>query len=157
VELREFLVSPVAYLAPEKAIEGLTTADAERRLSSVQHSVAEVIAHLSFWQDWFHARCVGAPKPMVGSAAAGWPAVAAGSWPDLQSRFVRQLHQLGALAEGDVMKPVTPAIEFPPLTNYTIADALVHVATHNAHHIGQVIVMRQLMGAWPPPAGSWTW
>ena len=31
------------------------------------------------------------------------------------------------------------------------------VATHNAHHLGQVILLRQLLGAWPPPAGSWTW
>jgi uncharacterized damage-inducible protein DinB len=52
---------------------------------------------------------------------------------------------------------VTPPIEFPPLTHYTIADALTHVATHNAHHLGQVILLRQLAGTWPPPAGSWTW
>jgi len=156
VDLREFLISPIAYLAPEKALEGLTLADAERHLTGVSHSVAEIVAHLAFWQDWFHARCLGAPKAMVASAAAGWPAVAEGSWPAVQSRFVEQLHTLVALTEGDLTKAVTPAIEFPPLAKYTIADALMHVATHNAHHIGQVIVLRQLMGAWPPPAGSWT-
>jgi hypothetical protein len=31
------------------------------------------------------------------------------------------------------------------------------MATHTAHHLGQIIVLRQLLGAWPPPAGSWTW
>jgi len=36
-------------------------------------------------------------------------------------------------------------------------DWFLHVATHNAHHLGQVILLRQLTGAWPPPAGSWTW
>jgi uncharacterized damage-inducible protein DinB len=157
VELREFLVSPLAYLAPEKALEGLTVADAERRLTGVTHSVAEIVAHLSFWQDWFYGRCTGLSKPMVSSAAAGWPAVAKDGWPAVRSRFVDQLHQLAALADGDVTRPVTPAIEFPPLATYTIGDALVHVATHNAHHMGQVIVMRQMLGAWPPPSGSWTW
>jgi uncharacterized damage-inducible protein DinB len=52
---------------------------------------------------------------------------------------------------------VTPAIEFPPLADYTIRDAMVHVGVHTAHHLGQVVVLRQLMGLWPPPAGSWTW
>jgi uncharacterized damage-inducible protein DinB len=52
---------------------------------------------------------------------------------------------------------VTPAIEFPPLAHHTVREALVHVAMHNAHHLGQVITLRQLLGAWPPPAGSYTW
>jgi len=52
---------------------------------------------------------------------------------------------------------LTPAIEFPSLAHYSRRDVLVHVATHNAHHLGQVILLRQLLGVWPPPSGSWTW
>lgn len=78
-------------------------------------------------------------------------------WEMVRSRFTDGLQQLAALGERDVARPVTPPIEFPPLVNYTVGDALVHVATHNAHHLGQVILLRQLLGAWPPPAGSWTW
>ena len=52
---------------------------------------------------------------------------------------------------------ITPAIEFPPLAHYTVGTALVHIAQHNSHHLGQVILLRQLMALWPPPAGSWTW
>ena len=157
VNLREFVISPIAYLPPEKALEGLSAADAERHVTGVQHSVAEIVAHLSFWQEWFYGRCTGAAKPMVESAAAGWPAVADGSWPAVQSRFVDCLQKLAALADEDVTRALSPAIEFPPLANYTIADVLVHVATHNSHHLGQVVVIRQILGAWPPPAGSWTW
>ena len=154
---QEFLISPIGYLAPEKLLDGLSAADAERRINVEVHSVAEVVSHLSFWQDWFYARCTGAHAPMVSSAAAGWPAVSSGSWPDLRLRFLNRLQQIAALAEGDVTRPLTPAIEFPPLAHYTIDDVLTHVATHNAHHLGQVILLRQLSGTWPPPAGSWTW
>jgi uncharacterized damage-inducible protein DinB len=157
VNIREFLISPIAYLAPEKTLDGLSTADAERRLPAVAHSVAEIVAHLSFWQDWFYARCAGHAQPMVSSALAGWPAVDAGTWPDVRSRFVNRLSELGRLADGDVSRALSPPIEFPPLAAYTTSDALIHVATHNAHHLGQVIVLRQLLGVWPPPAGSWTW
>jgi len=86
MNLREFLSLPVTFLAPDKALDGLDLPAAEAHLPGAPHSIAEIEAHMAFWQDWF-----------------------------------------------------------------------LHVATHNAHHLGQVILLRQLTGAWPPPAGSWTW
>jgi uncharacterized damage-inducible protein DinB len=157
MNLREFLTSPIAYLAPDKVTDGLTATEAEWKSAEAGHSIAEIVAHLAFWQDWFYSRCTGQGQPMIASAAQGWPAVAPGSWPELRARFLERLETLAALADGDVTAPLTPPIEFPPLAEYTLSDALVHVATHNAHHLGQVIVLRQLQGTWPPPAGSWTW
>jgi hypothetical protein len=52
---------------------------------------------------------------------------------------------------------VNPPIEFPPMADYTIEDALTHLAQHNAHHLGQIVTLRQAIGAWPPPEGSFTW
>ena len=123
------------------------------------HSIAEIVAHLAFWLDWFCRRCEGNGQPMVAKAAHGWPDVTAGSWTEIQTRFLAGLDRLAALGVPDARlhERVTPPIEFPPLSNFTIRDALGHVANHNAHHIGQVILLRQLMGLWPPPSGSWTW
>jgi hypothetical protein len=50
-----------------------------------------------------------------------------------------------------------PVPRAPMLAHYTIGDVLVHLAQHNAHHLGQVVVLRQLLDRWPPAAGSWTW
>lgn len=157
MNFREFLSSPVTYLAPDKTLEGLDQTSAETRLSGAPHSIAEIVAHLAFWQNWFYARCTGNAVPIVSSAAAGWPAVEQNSWPSIHSQFLERLEQLASLSDGDVSRRVEPPIEFPPLANYTVGEALVHVANHNSHHLGQVILLRQLNGAWPPPAGSWTW
>jgi len=154
---REHLSSSVAYLAPDKALEGLATEDAERRLSGAAHSIAEIVAHMAFWQDWFLARCLGHGAGMATSAAEGWPAVAPGSWPEVRLRFLGGLQNLAGLPVAAHTTPITPPIEFPPLANSTVGEALVHVSTHNGHHLGQVIVLRQMLGAWPPPAGSYTW
>jgi uncharacterized damage-inducible protein DinB len=154
----EMLTEPIIYLAPAKALDGLTPEQAERHVSGATHSIAQVLAHVMFWQEWFRMRCEGQAVPMVTTAAAGWPEVASGSWPALHERFLTSLDRVVAFdAEGRLDDPIAPPIEFPPLAQFTIRDAVVHIAMHNAHHLGQIILLRQMLGLWPPPAGSWTW
>ena len=152
---RELLIETYPHIPPERALEELGADEAERRLPAASHSIADIIAHLAFWQEWFCDRCDGVARPMVTSAADGWPAVAAGSWPSIRTRFVSGLERGAAM--NDLDRPLAPAIEFPPLAHYAVRDALVHIAQHNAHHLGQVILLRQMMGRWPPPSGSYTW
>ena len=152
MDSRGLLVDTMAYLAPAKTLEGLSAVDAQRRLAGAPHSIAEIVAHMAFWQDWFLQRAAGIAAPMVTHAAAGWPEP--GDWDALRERFLAGLERL---AELDVQAKITPAIEMPFMAEYTGADVVTHMATHSAHHLGQIILMRQMMGAWPPLAGSWTW
>jgi uncharacterized damage-inducible protein DinB len=157
MDARELLIETTPSIAPARALEALSVEQADRRQGSL-HTIAEIVSHLAFWQDWFRGRCQGGGEPMPTSAALGWKAPAAGTWPDVHRRFLEGLEALVALGErDDRARVLAPPIEFPPLAGYTVGDVLVHVANHNAHHLGQVIVLRQLMGAWPPPSGSWTW
>jgi len=161
MNLHHLLKETYAFLPPEKTLADLTEQDAFHRVESgsVQHSIAEIVAHMEFWQSWFLRRCRGESAPMVEKASLGWPAVLPGTWNDLRLRFLNGLEEATALSnqEGVLVRPVDPPIEFPPLAEYTIADALAHVAFHNGHHLGQIITLRQVHGNWPPAAGSWTW
>ena len=156
---RELLIEPLAYMPPGRALEGLTPENAERRPPGAEHSVAEIVAHLTFWQEWFLRRCRASPDPMPTTAATGWPAVVPGTWPQIQTLFMESLERAAALGDHPAMldQRIAPPIEFPPLAGYTIRDALTHIANHNSHHLGQVITVRQLLGDWPPPSGSYTW
>jgi uncharacterized damage-inducible protein DinB len=158
MSVRELLIDTFAYIPPRHAVDGLSVEDAERRVAGAPHSVAEIIAHLTFWQSWFAKRVESVHEPMVSSAAQGWPSVTPGSWDDIKSQFLAGAERLAALGESPDKLEVrlAPPIEFPPLAHYTIRDALTHVAVHNAHHLGQVVLLRQTMGLWPPPSGSWT-
>ena len=151
----ELLIEPIAFLAPGRIIEGLTSEQAERLVPGAPHSIAQILAHMTFWQDWFCQRCAGVASPVVAHAADSWPDVVAGDWPALQQRFLAGLDRAASLARVD--ERITPSIEFPPLAAYTVRDAQVHIASHNAHHLGQIVLLRQILGLWPPPAGSWTW
>ena len=39
----------------------------------------------------------------------------------------------------------------------TVREQLESFAAHNAYHLGRVVLLRQLMGIWPPPSGGLTW
>ncbi|MEO5822978.1 MAG: DinB family protein [Vicinamibacteraceae bacterium] len=155
---RELLVDTTPYLSPRLALDGITPELADRRIPGAPHTIAEIVAHMAFWQTWFSGRCDGTAGPMPASASLGWVAPEPGQWGAVRSRFLDGLDRLVALgAASDHARRVDPPIEFPPLAHYTVGDVFVHVATHNAHHLGQVVLLRQLLGAWPPPSGSWTW
>lgn len=150
----ELLLSPFAYMPPPRLLDGLSADDAARRIPGVTHSIAEIVAHLVFWQTWFLERCSGVAVPMAAHAAQGWPEAGAADWESLRGEFVAGLRRALELPDDGRLNP---PIEFPPIADYTIADALTHLAQHNAHHLGQIVILRQAIGAWPPPDGSFTW
>lgn len=154
MDRKELLLSPLAYMPPSRLLAGLEPAESARVIPGATHSIVEILAHLVFWQAWFLDRCAGDARPMVARASEGWPAASAETWLTLREQFLADL-QRAAEWPGD--GPVAPAIEAPGMAHYTISEALTHLAVHNAHHLGQVVTMRQVLGAWPPPDGSWTW
>jgi uncharacterized damage-inducible protein DinB len=154
MDRQELLLSPLAYMPPPRLLAGLDAETVACVLPGATHSIVEILAHLVFWQSWFLDRCAGNARPMPQAAALGWPKAGAEDWEPLRAQFLTDLERAAAWP-GD--GPVTPAIETPGMARYTISEALTHLAVHNAHHLGQIITLRQLLGAWPPPEGSWTW
>ena len=157
--LQELLRDPFAYLQPRAIIDGLPAEDAGRLVEGAPHAIVEIVAHIGFWQDWFVARCRGEALPLVPAAADGWPPAGPQDWTAVRDRFLHGLDAAVELSDDELRLelPIVPAIEFPPLASYTMRDALAHIAVHNAHHLGQVVLLRQMLGCWPPPSGSWTW
>jgi len=156
--LREMLIDTFVHMPPLLILEGLSLENAMRRPADGLHSIAEVVAHLDFWQSWFLARVEGRDEPVIANAGLGWPDVTQPDWPALITRFEAGLRRGADIGDDParIAARLSPPIEFPPLAHYTVRDALAHIAQHNAHHLGQVVILRQMMGLWPPPSGSWT-
>ena len=159
MNLRHFLVDTYVHMPPPQILIDVSDADAMRRLSPDMHTIAEVVAHMDFWQAWFLKRCRGEATAIAANAALGWPAVSDGEWPRVRERFLNGLSAAVDVADNPerLTAPVEPAIELPALAEYSVSEALVHVAGHNSHHLGQIITLRQMMGIWPPSSGSFTW
>jgi uncharacterized damage-inducible protein DinB len=150
----EMLLRPMAYMAPEQILDGLTADDAARRVPGISHSIVEILAHLAFWQTWFLDRCDGVASPLPEHAAGGWPDATSADWVRLRGSFLNGLRRaVDITAQG----PVSPPIDLPQMAHFTVEDLIHEMASHSAHHLGQIITLRQALGLWPPPGGSYTW
>lgn len=136
-----------------RALDGLDPVDAVRVPDGSPYSVADVVAHMVFWQERFLSLVDGQRPAPVERAADGWPTVTADDWPGLAQRYLAGLARFRALA-ADEAGLARPLIEGRPMT---VGSSVIDYHVHGVHHLGQVILLRRMLGAWPPPGGGDTW
>jgi hypothetical protein len=120
---------------------------------------------MSFWMDNELQRMAGDAPPYPAHAALGWPPNDAPpdalEWSETVARFSRQLAELGRLAEAgpEVGGRAVPITSEAGHANQgaTVEDVVWQTIVHNSHHLGQLVLLRRLIGAWPPPQGGDTW
>ncbi len=140
-----------AYVGVEATLAGLSSAQAVRVPTGTPHSVAGLLAHINWWNRWMlDVIETGAPAPYPKHAADTWPTVQESGWDQLKAEFYMLLSRIDTHA-------ARPDLQNPVNHDETIGELLADFALHTAHHFGQIIVVRQLIGAWPPPGGGDTW
>jgi len=82
------------------------------------------------------------------------------SWPQLCRRFLEGAQQAASIA-GDPTR-LTNIVRCTSRRGYpvrlmSVQDQLISLAAHNAYHFGRIVFLRQLLGAWPPPSGGFSW
>ena len=141
-------------------LEGLTAEQALAKPHGLPHSVAEIVAHMCYWQEWF-TRCAAEGFTGVAEhASEGWPAVAPGGWEALRRRYLAAIDDAKKfVATATVLddRLIPPGVAIPFFAKESKGSGILHAVVHNGHHLGQIVTMRQLMGLWPPPAGPMTW
>ena len=68
------------------------------------------------------------------------------AWNDSVAAFVRDRAALAALAQDSSLDLF---LEIPHGTGQTYLRELLLVADHNAYHVGQIVLVRRLLGSWP--------
>ncbi|WP_019585734.1 DinB family protein [Deinococcus apachensis] len=140
-----------AFVGVEAALSGLDAAVAVRRPEGLPHSVAELVAHVNWWNRWMLDVIEGGQAmPYPKHAADTWSAVGEADWGRVKAEFYELLARVDThTARPDLANPVNH--------DETIGELLADFALHTAHHFGQVVTVRQALGAWPPPGGGDTW
>ncbi|GGM01937.1 DinB family protein [Deinococcus aerophilus] len=142
-----------ANVSWQRALENLSAGDAGRVPDPLPHSVAQVVAHVQFWQVHLLETIAGQNPPTPEHASGGWPPPGdlPGDWEALRETFLRNAGKLRAHAR-DPGLAATPDRQGLPY-----AALLTSYAGHNVYHLGQVVTIRQALGLWPPLGGGDTW
>jgi uncharacterized damage-inducible protein DinB len=148
------------HLEPGAVLDGLTADQAHAKPQGLPHSIAALVAHMCYWQEWFNGCAVVGFTGIAEHAVDGWPAVSPDGWDALRARYLHSVAEAKRIAAesrslGDPVLP--PGVDIPSLARESRGTGLLRAAVHDSHHLGQIITIRQLLGLWPPPAGTITW
>jgi hypothetical protein len=140
--LKHLLLGSDEFIEPARGLSGMDGVAACRQLPGFPHSIATLLGHMLFWQERRAGWARGEEQPDFDDAV-NFPAVTPEQWPGLVQRFIDSLAEFEALAQ-----PETCAKEL--YRGRSLGFMLASHACHNAYHLGQIVLMRRLLGLWPP-------
>ena len=162
-ELEQVLIGDSAHTPPAEILEGLPEEFAHRTIAGAPRTIYEELWHITFWQqitlDW--VRGIETPYPV--HASDGFPTpgnTIAENWEQLRQRFFTTSREAAAAAldtsrlDVPVRCPSRPGL---PVRTMTVREQLESLGAHNAYHFGRIVLMRQILGSWPPPSGGFSW
>ena len=162
-ELKKVLSGDSAHTPPASILEGLPTRLAHQKLDRAPHTIYEELWHIAFWQqvtlDWIS----GIETPFPDKPEDGFPGPSEKErmdWDSLRQRFSHGNQQAAAAAlDGSRLdQPIRcPSRPGAPVRVMTVREQLESLGAHNAYHFGRIVLLRQLLGIWPPPSGGFSW
>ncbi len=142
-----------AHVGVRGALEGLDWKVSGVRPDGSSHSIFQLLTHVNFWQEWV-VKWLDGKKPSIPKhAAASWTERAAPARPEDWEQAVCQFKQ-GLEA---MKRQSGQADLLSDRRGKSRLEMLQTIALHNSYHLGQVVLLRQMLGAWPPPSGGLTW
>ena len=146
-----------AHVEVQTALDGVDWTQAGARPHGIPKSVFQIVNHLVFWNAWVVDWLDGADPAIPQQDSDSWPgAVApasAGEWEAATARLGDLADALSQHARDDDLQSTHLSLGAPK----SRAAMLHTIASHNSYHLGQIVLVRRIVGAWPPPGGGLTW
>jgi uncharacterized damage-inducible protein DinB len=139
------------FVSARTALDGVTAEQAAWKPEGVDNSIWENVNHLIFWNERWLQRYRGElnepqdveNKGTFKSDETDWQA----TLNKLYSVIDEWRGKLADIDEDKLSTPVNAAYKEPWW------KPLAHQNIHNAYHIGQILLLRKLQGAWDPSKG----
>jgi hypothetical protein len=138
-----------AHVSFDTAVSGLPERDRGTRPPGASHSAWELVEHLRLAQEDILEFCVNPDYRERHWPDGYWPSSPAppsdAAWHESVAQYKRDRERFQKLAE-DPDIDLHAAI--PHGSGQTYARELVLAADHAAYHVGQLVLVRQLLGNW---------
>ena len=132
-----------SHISPEKALSGLNSEVAKKKIEGFQHSIWDLLHHMETWQ--------GVVIDSTADKEIDWDNINQNqNWPTdeskkkdenfdkLLTKFFEDLQKIKDLIKtADFSKPITSWEGNP------VMQALMVTITHNSYHLGQIMVLKR--------------
>jgi uncharacterized damage-inducible protein DinB len=132
------------FADPRNVLSGISPEDACRRVEGLPYSIAQLVAHTDWWQRRRIGLARGEEWQDFELQVDDWPDAAPQDWDRLVQTFLASNAVLLDLVENDLDMGRTL------YEDQNVGRMLVSHTLHNAYHLGQIVLMRRLLGIWPP-------
>lgn len=148
-QLLQLLQGGLAHITFEEAIEGFPVEAINARAPNTGYSPWALLEHIRIAQ-WDIIEFVRNPAHV----SPNWPS---GYWPsgDEEASAGRWQQTIDAIQAGlaDLMAMIRDSqtdlsADLPHAPGYSVLREILLVADHNAYHIGEFAILRQVMGTW---------
>jgi uncharacterized damage-inducible protein DinB len=162
--LIELLRGNGSHVDPIACVEDISAETAARQVAGFPHSIGQLVFHMNYWMDYELRRIRGQEPKYPEHNAESFPAspcaADAKSWDELRRRFSALLAEFAALAQStpkELLRTIDVINEAHEKVAGTLQAVLWQMVAHNSYHVGQIAMIRRVLGEWPPKAGGDTW
>ena len=140
------------FVATKNAIAGVTAEQAEWKPEGADNSIREIINHLNYYNNAYLQRFKGVDfQYKVADNDATFDKGEAATWEAEAARFdaiMNEWRELIGNADESKLEELAP-----PRNESQWSELIALINTHNAHHGGQIVLMRKLQGSWDSGKG----
>ena len=141
------------FVAVKNAVKDLTAEQANWKTANLDNSIWEITAHLNFYNEAYLKRFKGIEYvyPTNDNDETFSSAKTDADWQAEVEKFDSIMSEWRTLIETASDGKFTQAVSATNQSKWS--SLLAHVNAHNAHHGGQIVVVRKLQGSWDAAKG----
>jgi uncharacterized damage-inducible protein DinB len=139
------------FVALKTALDGVSAEQSVWKPAGVDNSIRENVNHLIFWNERWLQRYRGELNEPQDVENKGTFKSDEPDWQATLEKLYAVMDEwrghLGSIQDEKLLSPVNAEYQAP------WRSPLAHQNIHNAYHIGQIVLLRKLQGAWDPSKG----
>ena len=147
--LLEQLEGRNAHVGFNQAVQGLTFKQSGIRVEGIPHTIWELIEHIRIGQEDILEFCKNPDYNALDWPDDYWPER---SKPESQEEFEKSVQavQDGMAEMRELIRDPQTNLQhpFPHGDGQTLFREAMLIVDHNAYHIGQIVLIRRLLGSW---------
>jgi len=142
------------HLPIKNALLDIDAVLAGKRREELPYSIYQLVKHMIYWQDFLLLFTQGEKPTLPTNVKESWPEeecpTSEEEWQQIIQHFLQGIEQACSIAQ--TVQLDKPLEKWP---GETPGGVLRNIASHNSYHLGEIVLIRRLFSAWPPPTGGY--